>query len=208
MSSKPPRSEAESSGDALGRRNFIKQSVVSLGVTVHEYIKHRDASKEKVKDVPKLRTDWLRPPGAVEESLFLDRCTSCVDCVEACPFGAIRVSVEDESPVIFSDEKPCYLCEDFPCIDVCETEALLPLKEPQEVSMGLARVSHQYCTAGQGCNSCVSKCPTEAIYMDFSAFRVSVHEQLCVGCGVCEHVCKTVNDRIAIKVIPARDLNI
>jgi len=193
---------------SYGRRSFIKQSVVSLGVTVKEYVKHRDASPPKKEERVAVRSDWLRPPGAVEESLFLDRCTSCGDCVSACPYGSIRNREVDETPVIFSNEIPCYLCGDFPCIAACETEALLPVGELGQVKMGLAVVSFKVCTAEQGCNACVSQCPTQALTMDFSSFRIRVNTGLCVGCGICEQTCKTVNDRIAIKVVPTRLLEV
>ena len=42
--------------------------------------------------------------------------------------------------------------------------------------------------------------------MDFNALRLVVAQDRCVGCGMCEQICKTVNDRIAIKVVPARNL--
>ncbi|MCA9726280.1 MAG: 4Fe-4S binding protein, partial [Candidatus Eisenbacteria bacterium] len=32
----------------------------------------------------------LRPPGAIREDLFLERCTKCLDCAVVCPYGAIR----------------------------------------------------------------------------------------------------------------------
>jgi len=40
--------------------------------------------------------------------------------------------------------------------------------------------------------------------MNFEAFSVVVEADRCVGCGICEQVCRTVNDTIAIKVTPAR----
>ncbi|MDT7044156.1 4Fe-4S dicluster domain-containing protein [Candidatus Nitronereus thalassa] len=188
-----------------GRRNFLKQSAVSLGVTVQEFVKHRDA-KPPVQEKPvPIRSDWLRPPGAVGESLFLERCTACGDCVDVCPHDSIQVSQQDERPVIFADQTPCYACEDLPCIDACETEALLPPKgDVSEVKLGIAKVNPRKCTASQGCNACVSKCPTSAITMDFSVFALSVNEEVCVGCGICEYICGSVNDRIAIKVMPIR----
>ena len=202
------KSKADKTKDAsssLGRRNFIRQSVVSVGVTVQEYWKHQKASPELKPAAPTIeRTDWLRPPGAVEEVDFLERCTKCGDCLEVCPYQAIVHHSQDDTPILFQEKSPCRLCEDFPCIDACETEALLPVDSPRDIQMGLAVVMHQDCTAAHGCNACVSKCPTQAISMNFSNFRVMIDEQGCVGCGICQHICLSVNDRVAIKVLPAR----
>lgn len=188
----------------LGRRRFLKESVFSVAKAAQEYVKHRNAPPTEKKDAPTFRPDWLRPPGAVEETPFLERCTRCGDCVKACPYGSITLSRRDGTPEIFSDQRPCYLCEDFPCVSACGTEALLPVEGRDDVAMGVAHVSHRDCTASQGCNACVSQCPLNALGMDFQSFRLLVHEDRCVGCGICEWTCKTVNDRIAIKVSPAR----
>lgn len=188
------------------RRRFLKDSALSFARAAHEYVKQRDAVPTPTQPVAPARTDWLRPPGAVAEDLFLSRCTRCNDCIEACPHDSITRNPADGFPVIFADVRPCFLCEDFPCIDACGTEALLPVGGRDKVNMGRAMVLHRNCTAGQGCNACVSRCPTTALEMKFDALRLTVIEERCVGCGVCEQVCRTVNDRIAIKVTPARGL--
>lgn len=212
MAQSPPGSSKKPE-PSYGRRNFLKQSVVSLGVTVHEYVKHRDEKASQEERPEQRRTDWLRPPGALEEAQFLESCTGCGECIEACPHESIRVFEDNHvsegfsrkgTPVIYPDEQPCYLCEDFPCIAVCEPEALRPVGTLQAVNMGTAVVSQRICTAGQGCNACVGQCPMRAISMDFASLSIRVEGDLCVGCGICEHICKTVNDHIAIKVAPAR----
>jgi ferredoxin-type protein NapG len=185
-----------------GRRDFLKDSVLSVAKAAKEYSAHSDAVPEKA--VPVLRTDWLRPPGAVLEPLFLERCTKCNDCVKACPHGAIVFHQQDGTPVLLPDQVPCYLCDDLPCIAACATEALLPVSGREEIRMGTAVVNHRLCTAGQGCHACVSKCPTDALAMDFDAQRLVVMAERCVGCGMCEYICRTVNDHIAIKVTPSR----
>ncbi len=182
-----------------GRRRFIKESVLSLARTAQEYVTHRDAPREEAV-VQTFRADGLRPPGAVEESLFLERCTKCGDCVKACPYGSITLSQRDGTPEIFPDQHPCYLCHDFPCIASCGTEALIPVDGPEEVKLGVAEVLHRVCTAGQGCHACVSQCPMDALSMNFGTLRLHVAPERCVGCGICEQTCKTVNDKIAIKV--------
>jgi ferredoxin-type protein NapG len=185
-----------------GRRDFFKDSVISVAKAAHEFVKHKDAPREQTP--PPVRTDWLRPPGAVRESLFLERCTKCSDCAKACPHGAIVFDKRDGSPVIFPDVVACQLCEDLPCIAACETEALTAVVDRRDVRMGLALVSERLCTAGQGCHACVSRCPTDALSMNFEDMRLVVASEHCVGCGLCEQICKTVNDRLAIKVTPVR----
>ena len=185
-----------------GRRHFLKDSIVSIAKTAHEFAKHRDAPPEQA--VPAVREDWLRPPGAASESVFLDRCTRCSDCIKACPYQAIAVHPANGSPILFANQTPCYLCEDFPCITACGTDALSPLEGVEHVRMGTAVVTHRTCTAEQGCNACVSQCPTHALSMDFDALRVLVSTDNCVGCGICEYTCQSVNDQLAIRVRPAR----
>lgn len=191
------------SNPSYGRRDFLKDSVLSVAKAAQEFAKQRDAKPEAP---PPARTDWLRPPGAAEEAQFLERCTKCSDCIEACPPGAIVAQVAGGTPVMFADQSPCLLCEDFPCIAACATDALLPVERVADVRMGLASVTHRLCTAGQGCHACVSKCPTNALAMDFDSLRLAIHAEACVGCGMCESVCKTVNDHVAIRVTPARQL--
>ena len=82
MAQSPPGA-SKNPEPSYGRRNFLKQSVVSLGVTVHEYVKHRDAEDVKEEKPEKVRTDWLRPPGALEEPQFLESCTGCGECRSA-----------------------------------------------------------------------------------------------------------------------------
>jgi len=188
------------------RRNFLKQSVWSMGKAVYEYYDQQKESPKKAECAPqKFRTDWLRPPGAVEEALFLERCTRCGDCLPACPYGSIKKDPANGYPIIFANESPCQLCEDFPCVAACETEALVPLGERAEVRMGLAVVNPATCTADQGCRFCISRCPCEAIMVvGYDDAYPTVDQEKCVGCGICEQVCGTVNDKVAIKVYSGR----
>jgi len=188
---------------SYGRRDFLKDSVVSVAKAAQEFAKHQEVVPEQPAPPP-VRTDWLRPPGAADEALFLERCTKCGDCAKVCPYGSITFHPQNGTPVIFADQMPCYLCEDVPCIAACATEALLPVEGRAQIRMGLAVVSHRICTAGQGCHACASKCPTDALSMDFGTQRLVVKTERCVGCGLCEQVCQTVNDHVAIRVTPFR----
>lgn len=190
---------------SYGRRDFLKDSVFSTVKAAQELVKEVDGPRTEQAPT-QVRLDWLRPPGAVEEPLFLERCTKCSDCLEACPPHAIVVHPNDGTPVLYADQSPCLLCEDFPCVTACAADALLPVEHSRQVRMGMAVISHRHCTAGQGCHACVSRCPTDALSMDFASLTLSVMTEACVGCGMCEMVCKTVNDHVAIQVVPARHL--
>jgi len=97
------------------------------------------------------------------------------------------------------------LCAELPCIAACSTKALLPIADPTKVRMGLAVVSRDDCTAGQGCQSCVARCPVEALsIVECDDPYLVVEQGKCVGCGICEETCSTVNDQIAITVISGR----
>lgn len=193
------------SNSPYGRRDFLKDSVVSVAKAAQEIARSQEVVPERPVPAP-MRTDWLRPPGAVEEALFMERCTQCGDCAKACPYGSITFHPQNGTPIIFADRMPCYLCEDVPCIASCATEALLSVEGRGQIRMGLAVVSHRACTAGQGCHACASKCPMDALSMDFDTQQLVVTAERCVGCGLCEQVCRTVNDRVAIRVTPSRSL--
>jgi ferredoxin-type protein NapG len=187
------------------RRQFLKTSVWSMGKAVYEYYEQQKVTPPGPQPSPSnFRTDWLRPPGAVEEALFLDRCTRCGDCLPACPYGSIKKDPANGYPVLFADASPCFLCDDFPCIAACATEALLPIDERRAVRMGLAVLDEAKCTADQGCRVCIAKCPVEALDEGFPGPYPIVDHGKCVGCGICEQVCSTVNDKVAIRVISGR----
>lgn len=190
-----------STEEEYGRRQFFRDSVTSVARAAYEFHRHAEAppAPEPIPERP--RTDFLRPPGAVEETLLLDRCTRCQDCAKACPHDSIRFSKVDGSPLIFVDQTPCYLCAELPCSSACATGALIAPESPEQVRMGVAVISERFCTAGQGCHACVSKCPVEAISMDFAEMRLQLDAERCVGCGVCEFICRSVNDKVAIRVV-------
>src|SRR5712692_4488244 len=167
------------------RREFLKQSVLSVGKTVYEYYQQQKEAPSETgpKESPvKVRTDWLRPPGAVDEELFLDRCTRCGDCLPACPYGSIKKDVATGYPVIFANESPCYLCEDFPCIAACETEALLPVGDRTEVRMGVGVGSPGDWTAEPGWRFWPAECPVGGLLVYFIRPLSGVEGGKSVGC--------------------------
>ncbi len=142
-------------------------------------------------------TDPLRPPGAVGEEDFLKICIRCRKCEEVCPYESIKAAhgewgLRMGTPFIYPRDIPCYLCDDLPCIDSCTTNALEPVRSKEDVRMGVAVIDETLCFAYNGilCRACYERCPIyrEAIKLEQELYPV-VHEDMCVGCGICEQVC-------------------
>ena len=167
----------------------------------------------------------MRPPGAVREDLFMERCIRCARCIEVCPFNSIkRADIEDKfsigTPYIYSKEKACYLC--MKCPSVCPTGALENnLTEIKKVDIGIATINKNTCynylfvndenkggivgtkdtvNAVQICNTCYNVCPfpDEAILL--KNFILPVVTDKCVGCGICVERCPITPK--AINIVP------
>lgn len=168
---------------------------------------------------------FLRPPGALEESEFVSKCIKCSLCVEACPFGTLKLSnLKDEisiaTPHFEPREIPCELCVDIPCAASCPTGALdiKSLKkdgnlDPKTIRMGIAVMDIQNCIAHKGirCDACYRACPLldKALFLKYErndrtgkhAFLLpTVDADFCTGCGKCERAC--VTKEASIKVLP------
>ena len=152
----------------------------------------------------------LRPPGALDpDDRFLEACTGCGDCIEACPKGCLLTSepaAKEKLPGIDPTYRPCHLCDDLPCIAACQDGALVNPGSPAQVRLGVARVDPRRCVtfAGELCQLCFNTCPFphQAIMMIGS--RPLVREAACTGCGLCLFACPT-NPK-SITITPERRL--
>ena len=149
----------------------------------------------------------LRPPGAVDEATFLSKCTQCGDCITACPPKAIvkaplMFRAAAGTPMLDPATAGCQMCSDTPCITACP-EGVLSIEVP--LRMGTARIDTQVCLAYRGtlCSLCHDRCPVpQAIRVDNG--RPTVVEDLCTGCGTCQHVCPAPHNAVVILPMLAR----
>lgn len=148
----------------------------------------------------------LRPPGALPEAEFLRRCIRCNRCVQLCPDRSIVVArtrwdAGRGTPIIEARDAPCYLC--MKCPPACPTGALdRSVTEPSHVRMGTAYINRERCLAYNGviCRACFDECPFFRAGITLREERYpEVDRDVCVGCGICEHVCPA-EDRPAIRV--------
>ena len=97
----------------------------------------------------------LRPPGSQSEADFMATCVKCGKCQQACPYQAIVMAPASEgaaagTPCIDPRRQACRMCQDFPCVQVCPTQALRNVSSRADVNMGYAVINENICIAFAG----------------------------------------------------------
>ena len=131
----------------------------------------------------------FRPPWSVAESVFLDVCTRCDDCVRACPTTLLRRG-EGGFPVADFALAACTFCGE--CASACQSGAITrdASREPWSFT---ARIDDG-CLARQRveCRVCGEACDARAIRFRLVAGGAPVpelDEAACTACGACLAPC-------------------
>ena len=163
----------------------------------------------------------VRPPGSVPEQKFLQMCIRCGECFKVCPNSVLQPMGFEQgleglwTPWVVANWSGCEPnCNN--CGQVCPTGAIraLPIKEKRVARMGLAIVNKQTCLPYAGheaCRMCVDECAA-ADYNAIEFIRVGsevdkegmpiedtgylapvVLADKCVGCGLCQTRCHSIN---------------
>jgi formate hydrogenlyase subunit 6/NADH:ubiquinone oxidoreductase subunit I len=214
----PHRKNYESKTN-LSRRAFV--SSVLGGITAATILRSGGSSEQR--GYPKR----IRPPGALPENQFLERCLKCGACMKICPTNVIQPAIAEAgaegflSPVMNMNTGYCELNCTL-CGQVCPSGAIqritiqekLSSRNGSPVKIGTAYVDRTRClpwSFGRNCLVCQEVCPVspKAIY-DIEEARViegketvlrkpQVNPMACIGCGVCQHECP-MSDKPAIRV--------
>lgn len=188
-------------GDAVGR---VGDSIAERLVAASEQLgaNERAPSARFAKSFP-----VLRPPGAVEEDAFLAGCTRCDECLKACPHDAIihapaRFRVAAGTPMIDPMRQPCWMCDNTPCISACEPNVL---RRDVPLTMGVARISPVACLAHRNsfCTVCSERCPVDGA-IEIVNGKPRIVEEVCTGCGVCQHVCPAPENAVLLMPLAQR----
>ncbi|MFQ5952195.1 MAG: 4Fe-4S dicluster domain-containing protein [Candidatus Omnitrophota bacterium] len=207
---KEPKEKEEKSG-GISRKDFvflILSSIFLLGFKWRKILR----KGETIGNV-------IRPPAALKEKDFLDRCIRCGNCMKVCPTNGLQPVMLQAGleaiwtphlvPEIGQCEYYCTLCG-----NVCPTGAITKVTPKQKLSvkLGIAKVDRPICIAWedkQECLVCEEHCPVagKAIKVVTENFRGRivkkpvVDPKLCVGCGICQNKCPVRPIR-AIRVSP------
>ena len=154
----------------------------------------------------------IRPPGALREKDFLQRCVRCAECIQVCLGNALQPSLFQGgfdgmfSPILVARtgycEFNCTLCG-----QVCPTGAIqqLTMEEKHQLKIGHAWFDKNIClpyAKGVPCMVCEEHCPTPNKAIRFKEVTMVgdkeqnitvrqpyVVDELCIGCGICETKC-------------------
>jgi ferredoxin-type protein NapF len=144
----------------------------------------------------------ILPPWAVSD--FLDRCSRCLDCLNACP-QAIILKGEGGFPQVDFGLGGCDFCGD--CVAVCTSQALNKSLSKARPWRHKAAIGGQCLDArGISCRICGDACTTRAIrFRPQLGGRVAIEldRAFCTGCGGCVGSCPagaitlTISDKTA-----------
>lgn len=137
----------------------------------------------------------VRPPAALPEAAFVERCTRCNACVEACPTGVLQQG-DGGFPELRFDLTECSFCGD--CERACAHGAL-DFRGARTWSWR-AQLEAVNCLAAHGvvCRSCSDACPLQALPVLPALHRAmpALRADLCNGCGACVGSCPVQAIRI------------
>ncbi|KPJ59759.1 MAG: hypothetical protein AMJ46_09695 [Latescibacteria bacterium DG_63] len=159
----------------------------------------------------------IRPPGALPEADFLERCVKCSECMKVCLTNGLQPTLLEAGlegtwspmlvPTVGYCEYSCTLCG-----QVCPTGAIreLSVEEKRKTVIGLAFIDKNRCLPyafAVNCIVCEEHCPTPdkaIVFEETEAIdpygnsvtlkRPVVIPELCIGCGICEYKCPVLDE--------------
>ena len=184
----------------MDRRDFFKKSFGRVAEKAVEVVDNKVAERA---------SRWIRPPFAIPEIEFLLACTRCDACIKACPHEIVFPLSPNNgaevmnTPALDLLNKGCHLCEDWPCVNACETNALkIPILDTDDNSdetlaapqpkLAKVVIDEAACLPYMGpeCGACASACIIEGA-LQWSMERPTINQELCTGCAMCREVCIT-----------------
>lgn len=199
-----PLSKKEITSVDLGKRKMMGSLLGGIIITA--------VGGSTVESKAGQRHKYLRPPGAIKEEEFINKCLRCGQCVKSCKSGFIQSATLEAgfegiwTPILNADAGYC-LYECNACTKVCPADAIKPLtlEEKKKFKMGTAVIDTDYCYTyadGFACSVCYDKCPLPEKAIRFREIeiwdyrgklnkikQIFINPDVCTGCGICQNAC-------------------
>lgn len=141
-----------------------------------------------------LRGHWqqqravIRPPWIISESEFINKCSRCNSCIQACETKVI-ISGGGGFPELDFHQSECNFCGN--CVQVCQEpifdkEQRTPWHYKAEINLSCLSLK------GIECRICHDSCEFSAIKFKLKAGHVAqpiLNKKMCNGCGACISHC-------------------
>jgi ferredoxin len=192
------------------RRAFISKTIVGIaGVAgISRVLLADEKPPARNAGETKKFSPVICPPGSSGVERFLDRCTACHLCISECPTGVLQPAFLEYGLLGLMKPRMDYriaFCN-FDCRrcgEVCPDGAidLLDLAAKHLAKIGEAHFYRDKCvvvTNGTDCAACSEHCPTKAVTTIPYGNNLrlpSLNDELCIGCGACEHACPVKPDK-------------
>ncbi len=206
----PLKTPLKTRGSLMSRAQFLRvlSGSVLTGIGMTATLQAQDLKAPRAGIV-----SGIRPPGALPEREFIQRCIRCGNCMKVCPTNVLTPSPIglDPSgawaPVMDTRKGYCeYQCN--LCGRVCPTGAIADqsIDQKKKNKIGLAQFNKKICipyAKGENCIVCEEHCPVpdKAIKLKKSIVKGNyvkvpvIDRDLCIGCVICEFKCPTAPDK-------------
>ncbi len=178
------------------RRAFLGATLLGAAATINAKAEKK-VTPASTPSAPSIHA--ISPPGSTSVQHFLDFCTACHLCLEACPTKCLRPAYMEYGfdgilkPHLNFTEGFCNF-DCTACSDVCPAGAIRPidLAEKKLTRIAKADLHLNECIAAcdkTDCGACSEHCPTKAL--DMVDLQQPVYDRdSCIRCKKCVTACK------------------
>jgi ferredoxin-type protein NapF len=130
----------------------------------------------------------IRPPWSKSEVEFIDLCTRCGACIDACPENIIKTG-SGKFPILDFTQDGCSFCKQ--CVESCNHNAFYSVNEKP---WALTASIQEKCLSKIGvvCQSCADVCEYGVIKFSLQMGgipSINLNADCCNGCGQCVSIC-------------------
>lgn len=182
---------------SASRRTFLGTSFAGIATSVIAAAEEKTGAKNKPSR-DSLSPRAISPAGSKSVERFLDSCTACHLCLEACPTKCLRPAYMEYGlkgimkPHLTFEGAFCNF-DCTACADACPAGAILPIElaEKKKTRIAKARFIRKKCIAAldkTDCGACSEHCPTKALDMT-ALLQPKWDGDICSRCHDCVKTC-------------------